>query len=152
MTRGGSMASDKKPSLRWQRREAAPAYGRALRMLRREFRPEAAAAAETTAAGTPPEPLSVELPNLSAFPAPLDKAVRLLQVAAGIEHGLMIHYLYAGYGFSQEQREIVSVAMEEMAHLMTVQNLLRLVGAEPHLDRQDFGPPGSDDERLFDFD
>ena len=49
-------------------------------------------------------------------------------------------------------RDIVGIAIEEMAHLMTVQNLLKLVGAEPELARQDFGPPDSDESRLFPFD
>ncbi len=35
---------------------------------------------------------------------------------------------------------------------MTVQNLLKLLGAQPELARQDFGPVGSDEYRLFPFD
>ena len=40
-----------------------------------------------------------------------EELVGALQEAAEIEHGLMIQYLYAGYGFSPENREIVSIAM-----------------------------------------
>ncbi|MBL8814341.1 MAG: hypothetical protein JNM43_29505 [Planctomycetaceae bacterium] len=95
---------------------------------------------------------AIELPDLSGFSTPVEKAVRLLKSAAAIEHALMVQYLYAGYGFSPANRDIISVAIEEMSHLMTVQNLLLLVGGQPDLSRQDFGPADSDDSRLFPFD
>ena len=140
------MPNQEKSPLRWRARKVAPSHARRVRLLTRTF------AAGVTDDATVPAP-TIELPDLVAHPTPLEKAVRLLQVAAGIEHGLMIQYLYAGYGFSpQTNPEIVSIAMEEMTHLMTVQNLLRLVGLEPHLGRQDFGPPDADEERLFPFD
>src|SRR5882672_323034 len=102
---------------------------------------------------------TVDLPDLSAFPTPLEKALRLLQAAAAIEHALMVQYLYAGSAFSgedqaiaQHYRDVIGIAVEEMAHLMTVQNLLKLLGAQPELARQDFGPVDSDEHRLFPFD
>jgi Ferritin-like len=74
---------------------------------------------------------------------------RLLQVAAAIEHSLMVQYLYAAYsadvvvasGHFQHaalwQRQLLTIAREEMGHLMTVQNALRLIGAEPNWMRED---------------
>jgi len=80
-----------------------------------------------------------------------DYAVYLLQVAAEIEHSLMVQYLYAAYslggpGVPQDkcaevlkwQNLILGVAKEEMGHFLTVQNILRLIGGGLNLDRQDF--------------
>ncbi len=90
------------------------------------------------------------------------EAVLLLQAAAEVEHILAVQYLYAAYsletdktkfrgpkppanaedlvngaGASDGWREtILEIAREEMGHLVTVQNLLRLVGGKPHLDRE----------------
>src|SRR3712207_5945365 len=41
--------------------------------------------------------VTLELPNLAAWPTPLDKAEILLESAAEIEHALMVQYLYAAY-------------------------------------------------------
>ena len=78
-------------------------------------------------------------------------AIFLLSMAAEIEHSLMVQYLYAAWSFGgpdvpaphqQEiatwQRIVMGVAKEEMGHLITVQNLLRLLGGPAHLDREDF--------------
>ncbi len=80
-----------------------------------------------------------------------DYAVFLLHVAAEIEHSLMVQYLYAAYSLGgpqvpadqmerirQWQETILGVAKEEMGHLITVQNVLLLLGAAPSLDRQDY--------------
>jgi hypothetical protein len=80
-----------------------------------------------------------------------DRAVFLLRIAAEIEHSLMAQYLFAGYSLGGPQvlparvdevrgwQEIVlGIAKEEMAHLLTVQNLLVSLGAAVHLDREDF--------------
>jgi Ferritin-like len=80
-----------------------------------------------------------------------DYVVYLLHVAAEIEHSLMVQYLYAAYSLGgpqvpaahmedtrQWQEIILGVAKEEMGHLMTVQNVLILLGAAPSLDRQDY--------------
>jgi hypothetical protein len=100
---------------------------------------------------TPPDAdQEIQLPELPA--TPLEKAVMLLRVASQIEHALMAQYLYASYSFAPTQRTIANVAIEEMSHLMTVQNLLRCIGEAPYLYRQDYGPPINEDERLFPFD
>ncbi|MQB46512.1 ferritin-like domain-containing protein [Rhizobium sp. ICMP 5592] len=77
--------------------------------------------------------------------------VFLLSMAAEIEHALMVQYLYAGWSFGGDQvpvehredvanwqRIVLGVAKEEMGHLVTVQNLLKLLGGAIHLDREDF--------------
>lgn len=78
-------------------------------------------------------------------------AVLLLHIAAEIEHGLMVAYLYAGFSIGgaqvpQEQRAqvarwrdtILGIAKEEMGHLITVQNVLRCIGGPLNLDREDY--------------
>lgn len=88
-----------------------------------------------------------------------EQLIYLLTEAAEIEHGLMCTYLYAGWSLKQSaaeavtpaqldaldrwRKEIRSVAMEEMAHLATVNNLLMSIGSPPHFRRQNFPvPPG----------
>lgn len=77
---------------------------------------------------------------------PRDEAVMLLNVAAEIEHALMVQYLFAGYsvkvaGESQAklrkiQNLLFQVAREEMGHLATVQNLLHLIGGPLSFNRE----------------
>ena len=75
----------------------------------------------------------------------------LLHINAGIEHGLMIQYLYAAYslGGSQVPKEfqekvrswqeiILGIAKEEMGHFISVQNILRLIGASLNFGREDY--------------
>ena len=75
----------------------------------------------------------------------------LLHVAAEIEHSLMVQYLYAAYSLGgphvpaphvqvarQWQEIILGIAKEEMGHLISVQNVLMLLGAAPSFDRQDY--------------
>jgi Ferritin-like len=80
------------------------------------------------------------------------KAIYLLQIAAEIEHALMVQYLYAAYAIdgrfaegrndqllatvTRWQRDIRAVARQEMAHLITVQNLLLALGADAYLNRE----------------
>lgn len=134
-------------TLRWRRHQLSISEHDALRSVTGRLLLVA-----TRLAGPTPSDLDhdIHLPELAA--TPLEKAVRLLRVASQIEHALMVQYLYAGYSFQPTQREITNVAIEEMSHLMTVQNLLRLIGQPPHLYRQDYGPPRNEDERLFPFD
>lgn len=77
--------------------------------------------------------------------------IHVLTEAAQIEHNLLCSYLYAAFsvkrpgeaGLSSMQeaaverwrKVIVKVALEEMAHLATVNNLLVAVGGAPHFDR-----------------
>jgi len=83
-----------------------------------------------------------------------DYAVFLLHVAAEIEHSLMVEYLYAAYSLggadvdrkwhepARQWREVIlGIAKEEMGHLITVQNILRLIGGPLHLDREAYPNP-----------
>lgn len=85
-----------------------------------------------------------------------DWAVFLLQTVTEIEHALMVQYLYAAYSLARTdftgtavppdaatrtanwRTTITSVAKEEMAHLLTEQNLLHFIGGPLNLERQDF--------------
>lgn len=103
--------------------------------------------------------LSAEALPTEAPPAEFnwrDYAAMLLDVAAEIEHSLMVQYLFAAYslGGPQVPREvrgevrawqetILGVAKEEMGHLLTVQNLHTALGLPLHLDREDY-PWGSE--------
>jgi hypothetical protein len=91
-----------------------------------------------TALGVPraPEPLAS---------SPRDEAVFLLQVGAEIEHALLAQYLYAAYSLDRSQdaparwqEEILEIAREEMGHLITVQNLLLLLGEGVYLERENY--------------
>ena len=93
----------------------------------------------------------------SRIPAPPDEfawrdyAAFLLHVAAEIEHSLMVQYLFAAYSLGgtpaaakhqlkvrQWQETILGIAQEEMGHLLTVQNVLMLLGGPLGFDRQDY--------------
>ncbi|WP_119272003.1 ferritin-like domain-containing protein [Taklimakanibacter deserti] len=82
-----------------------------------------------------------------------DHLVMLLHVAAEIEHGLMVQYLYAAYSLGGPdasatperqdlikhwQASLIKVAKEEMGHLLTVQNILCLIGAPVHFGRENY--------------
>src|SRR3954470_10683512 len=100
-------------------------------------------------AGAVPEPETLEhdLPL-----APRDEAIFLLHTAAEVEHALMVQYLYAAYSLKrgaavppdrQDQvrawrTTLLGIAREEMGHLITVQNLLRLIGGPLNLEREDY--------------
>ena len=78
-----------------------------------------------------------------------DHLVMLLHIGAEIEHSLMVQYLYAAYSLGGEQvlpperrpmvqrwqEDILAVAREEMGHLITVQNILTLIGGSINLER-----------------
>jgi hypothetical protein len=78
-----------------------------------------------------------------------DHLVMMLTSGAEIEHALMVQYLFAAYSLNGDQdseelramvegwrASILSVAREEMGHLLTVQNVLVLLGAPINLGRQ----------------
>jgi len=80
-----------------------------------------------------------------------DYVIMLLHIGAELEHGLMVQYLYAAYSLGgddlsrEDQAEvhqwqdlILTVAREEMGHLLTVQNLLCLLGGPISFDREEF--------------
>src|SRR5215471_7791280 len=91
-----------------------------------------------------------EVPSIPGRTARL-KAINLLQIAAEVEHALMAQYLYAAYSldeaFAQGEGETTSkidrwkrdlrlIARQEMAHFVTVQNLLISLGAEVYVNRE----------------
>jgi hypothetical protein len=80
-----------------------------------------------------------------------DYLIMLLHIGAELEHGLMVQYLYAAYSLggdklsAQDQTMVrgwqdllLTVAREEMGHLLTVQNLLCLVGGPVSFNREEF--------------
>jgi rubrerythrin len=77
--------------------------------------------------------------------------VELLHVAATLEHKLMVQYLFAAYTLGgpqvpEEYRDTVrawqetllTIAREEMGHLLTVQNILTFLGAEVNFADSEF--------------
>jgi hypothetical protein len=86
-----------------------------------------------------------------------DRLVHLLTESAEIEHNLLCSYLYAAFslkrgaedGLSPTESETVArwrtivlgVAIEEMAHLALVNNLLVALGGAPHFDRPNLPVP-----------
>ncbi len=102
--------------------------------------PDGAPGRETIAPETPPLELSGR-----------DYAISLLRLAAEIEHGLMVQYLFAAYSLDPPsapaaqrtmarrwQEAILGIAKEEMAHLVTVENLLTALGGPLQFNREDF--------------
>ncbi|MFG6486207.1 ferritin-like domain-containing protein [Roseateles sp. BYS78W] len=90
-------------------------------------------------------------PSIPPEFSPRDYVAYLLSIDAEIEHCLMVQYLYGAYSMGgpqvpPEYRELVrewqevilGIAKEEMGHLMSVQNVLRLIGAPLHLERDDY--------------
>jgi rubrerythrin len=81
-----------------------------------------------------------------------DWLVFLLHVDAELEHSLMVQYLYAAYSMGGEhissdadrklvrkwQEIILGIAKEEMGHFITVQNVLKALGAPLNFNRQNF--------------
>jgi hypothetical protein len=91
------------------------------------------------------------LPPKSEGMAWRDYLIMLLHIGAELEHSLMVQYLYAAYslneqtGNSEQRRQVLewrnwllTVAKEEMGHLLTVQNLLCLVGGPVCFERSHF--------------
>ena len=75
----------------------------------------------------------------------------LLEIAAEIEHSLMVEYLYAAYTLGGDEvlarhrkmverwrSSLLTIAREEMGHLLTVQNLRCLLGAPINFEREDY--------------
>ena len=80
-----------------------------------------------------------------------DYLIMLLHIGAELEHGLMVQYLYAAYslddqvGSARRRKKVIewrnlilTVAKEEMGHLLTVQNLLCLLGGPVCFNRSHF--------------
>ena len=107
------------------------------------------AQAATPKAGIAPLTGSDRVHIVRDFQDPYLELLRLLNVAAEIEHGLMVQYLYcafsikpryaglAGYA-APSANDILGIAIQEMQHLGKVNNLLGALGAAPVLIREDF--------------
>jgi hypothetical protein len=79
-----------------------------------------------------------------------DYLILLLHIAAELEQSLMVQYLYSAYSLGgdhardearkvREWRDaILTVAREEMGHLLTVQNTLCLLGGPISFEREDY--------------
>jgi Ferritin-like len=97
-------------------------------------------------------PAGVEPPRPPLPPPELsgrDYAIFLLRLAAEVEHGLMVQYLFAAYSLEGRngpaqadvrawQETILGIAKEEMGHLVTVQNLLTALSAPLNFNREEF--------------
>jgi hypothetical protein len=83
--------------------------------------------------------------------SPRDYLAFLLYLTAEIEHALMDQYLYAAWSLGGPQvpparvrqvqgwRQVVlGIAKEEMGHFVTMQNVLRVIGAPLNLGRDDY--------------
>jgi hypothetical protein len=141
------------PELRWGKHEVRLPRTSPLIGLETRLR-------STLAEDEPVIAIELELPDLTAWQSPLDKAEILLESAAEIEHALMVQYLYAAYSLKSSDevsdpaqslvlddespdswpRTLLGIAREEMGHLITVQNLLLALGLPPNLEREDFPP------------
>jgi hypothetical protein len=97
------------------------------------------------------ESASAETPQHDTPLTGRDEAIFLLHIGAEIEHSLMVQYLYAAYSLDPAsvpkdlceqvqawQHSILDIAREEMGHLVTVQNLLRVLGGPLNFEREDF--------------
>ena len=80
-----------------------------------------------------------------------DYAIFLLRLAAEVEHALMVQYLFTAYSLgapglpAERQAEVrawqetmLGIAKEEMAHLVTVENLLTRLSAPLNFNREEF--------------
>jgi uncharacterized protein with NAD-binding domain and iron-sulfur cluster len=79
-----------------------------------------------------------------------DWIIQLLQISAEIEHSLMVQYLFAGYSitptFASPEYDMVTgwksmvlgIAVEEMGHWLSVQGVLKFLGAPTHLQRENY--------------
>jgi hypothetical protein len=89
--------------------------------------------------------LASGIPRTSEAQTPREDAIGLLQLAAEVEHELLVEYLYAaasidttaGLDSKAARRTITTIAIQEMGHLVAVQNLLLAIGGRDahHLGR-----------------
>jgi hypothetical protein len=130
-------------NLRWEPVVTASSVRAALAAAAADGVPDAAVLNVETVQG---ERLLLD-PALTAH----DAAVFLLHVAAEVEHALLAQYLYAAWSVGGSQipvnradeaegwrQTILEIAREEMAHLITVQNLLLFLGGPLTFDREDY--------------
>lgn len=100
-----------------------------------------------TGAMTPAEPSPLRAAMLQHAPVVAaadaeDEAQQLLEAAAEIEHALLVQYLYAALSVknASARKTLINIAVQEMSHLIAVQNLLLFIGAAPYFERQDVSP------------
>lgn len=97
-----------------------------------------------------------EIENRNPFQVPVDFTGKdyvsmLVSIDAEIEHGLMLQYLYAAYTIGGPQvppayrdkvrswqEVILGVAKEEMGHFISVQNVLKVMGASLNFGRESY--------------
>jgi hypothetical protein len=160
------MSSRLKRNLRWLSPAAtegveAPASSPAARGVAAGNVPGGAVAAGALAAGTvatadPGTAKIITVPSPGRpwhepALAPREETIYLLHIAAEVEHALMVQYLYAAFSLegSQDTPEhaaiaadwrstLFDIAREEMGHLVTVENLLQLIGGPVTFEREDF--------------
>jgi hypothetical protein len=134
--------SGNRPRLRWR---LAGAEGEAT--TRGALHPGSLDAAPQEAADTP-APLTGhaaqfatgrQLFDLSALDAlePTEAAAIMLRAAAEIEHELMLEYLFAASSLHDADAAgvVTDIAVEEMGHLLTVNNLMLALGHRPYFGR-----------------
>src|SRR5215475_3838273 len=78
------------------------------------------------------------IPAAAPSVSPEEEALMLLEIAAELEHALLIEYLYAAFSCETVslRNTLLLIARQEMGHLITVQNLRLLLGGVPYLGRQ----------------
>lgn len=114
--------------------------------LKSQFR----AYAPESAAAVLPEPAEMPFEVPAQFNGK-DYITLLLHVDAEIEHGLMLQYLYSAYsigglGIGEIYWErvhswkniILGIAKEEMGHFISVQNVLKIIGAPLNFGRESY--------------
>lgn len=80
--------------------------------------------------------LEAGFPSVEGAHTAKEYALKLLRLAAEVEHELLVQYLYLSSSLSIEpasdgvsyKRKIAHIAIQEMGHLASVQNLLLLIG------------------------
>ena len=80
--------------------------------------------------------LRVGIPVVEGVGTAREFAIELLKLAAEVEHALMVQYLYAATSLPDQpgpdsvnyHEKLLDVAVQEMGHLATLQNLLLLLG------------------------
>ena len=121
--------------VRWHQPESLPVKEESARLIR------AAAPISDDRNALLDMLLLVGIPVVEGADTASQYAVELLKLAAEVEHALMVQYLYAAASLPDEpgadsvnyHGKLMDVAIQEMGHLATVQNLLLLVGGRDAL-------------------
>jgi hypothetical protein len=84
------------------------------------------------------------VPSFAPGTTAKQKAIQMLKAAAEVEHQFIVQYLYASYccgSGTAHAADLMTIAQEEMGHLLTVQNLLSMLQGQtpedqpPYLER-----------------